>query len=336
MIQPTEAMCRAYMEEGEQLTKEKSYDKARDRFHTARLRCANPLSLVKIARTYQEQADLPRALAYSEEFLAVAAQEHEWRAVMEKAVTEMHQLVPVEQRISIVAELSAEPAPPVAPPVTTNVRQSGDLKGQLNKNVDAFDWESTAASPPTNSGAAADRGPSRGVGRKIERASGFFVGANLAYATSAKIAVANDNMNGTVEFPTVFAAELQAGYRFFPFLSVALVPQMLFNLRPNQEDPAKELEVFVQTTGHLVLKRQWDLGLFVAPGYSVLILPNADNAHGLAVRWGGGPMFHLTKQISFAAEFSHQIGFQGAKRESGNVDMETSFFTLLAGIRFRL
>jgi hypothetical protein len=37
-----------------------------------------------------------------------------------------------------------------------------------------------------------------------------------------------------------------------------------------------------------------------------------------------------------AAEFSHQIGLQRTERASRDVDMETSFFCLLAGIRLGL
>jgi hypothetical protein len=315
-------MCRAYLEEGDRLSQEKSYDKARDRFHAARLRCANTLSLVMIARTYQDQGDLPRTLAYIEEFLAVVGQAHESRAVMEKAAADLRERVPAAQRVSIAAELSAVSA--------TSVATDGevDLRTQLDKNVENFDWESTG-SPP--GGGYFHRGGEQ----RIERASGLFVGANFAYATKATVEVGTPSMNGTVDLPAAFAAELQAGYRFFPFLSVALAPQMVFNLRPNQEDPAHELEVFVQTTGHIVLKSRWDFDLFAAPGYSVLIIPGADDARGLAFRWGGGPVFHLTEHVSLAGEFSHQIGFQGTERNSSDVDMETSFFSLLAGIRLR-
>lgn len=316
---PTEARCRADAEVGERLLEQRFYDKARERFHAARRRCATTRSLVMIARAYQEQGDLPRALAYIEEFLAVAGKEHELRVAMEKAAAELRERVPAAQRVNIAAELSAESATSVA----TDDQASADQQQRLNKSVEDFDWRPTA------------RASSSGQ-RRSDRARGFFVGANLAYAATAKVEVGTERMDGKVDFPAVFAAQLQAGYRLFPFLSVALAPQMFFNMRPKQEDPAHELEVFAQVTGHLPIVRRWDLTLFVAPGYSVVFIPGADDARGLAFRWGGGPMFHLNEHVSFTAEFSRQTGFQGTERDSGDVDMETSFFSLLAGVFLRL
>jgi hypothetical protein len=310
---PTEATCRAYVQEG--LAK-KNYDEARELFHSARLRCGNMDSLILIARTYELQGDLPRALAYLEEFLAVVDRGHESRAAVESAATVLRERVPAGQRVSIAAELSAR-SPTV---VTTNVVTTNHETAQtrLTRQVEEVDY------------------PAYRRERKIERARGLFVGASFAYAARAKVEVRTESMNGSVDFPAVFAAEAQVGYRFFPFLSVALAPQMLFNLKPDHEDSADELGVFVQTTGHLALKPQWDLDLFVAPGYSVLIVPGADNAKGLAFRWGGGPMFHLTEHVSFAAEFSHQLGFQRTERDGSDVDMETTFFSMVAGVRLRL
>lgn len=225
---------------------------------------------------------------------------------------------------------AAQPAPPPAPPASTppppapptpeapppqpEARQ--DRRLQLDKEVEDFDWQENQV---------------RRVNAPVERARGFFIGASLAYATMAKLEVTTDRMSGTVEFPTVFGAEVQAGYRLHRSLSVALASQMFFNLQPHEEDPARELSVFAQATGHLVLAPQWDLGAFVAPGYSVLLVPGSDDARGLAFRWGGGPMFHLTPHVSFAAELGHQLGFQ----KNGGVDMQTSFFSLFAGVRFR-
>jgi hypothetical protein len=295
---------------------QESSEQARARFRDGWLRCENALGLVLIAKTYQDDGDLPHALAYVEQFLAVIGETHELRAAMERAAAELRQRVPEAQRINIAGELAPAPALPVAAPAAgTSTPASPDMRGRLNRQVDAFDW----ASKP---------GP-----RGIERARGVFVGASLAYAAKAQVEVGTERMTGTVEFPAAFAGELQAGYRFHRFLSVALAPQMFFHLKPNQQDAARELDVFVQTTGHLVLAPRWDVEVFAAPGYSVLMVPGAEDARGLAFRWGGGPMFHLTERIGFTVEFSHQLGFQTTERTGADVDMATSFVSLFTGIR---
>jgi hypothetical protein len=314
---PTEATCRAYVEEGLAKT---NLDEARELFHTARLRCANTLSLVLIARTYEQQGDFARALAYIEAFLAVADQGHESRPAMEKAAAAFRERVPAAQRVNIAAELSQGATPGATSSATSTATNENTTRMRLNREVEEVDYA----------------GPAIRADRQVGRARGVFIGANLAYATKAAIEIHTETMDGRVAFPAVFAAELQAGYRFLPFLSVALAPQMLFNLKPDNEDSAHELAVFVQTTGHVALKSQWDFNVYVAPGYSVLIVPDADSAKGLAFRWGGGPMFHLSEHISLAGEFSHQIGFQKTERDGGDVDMQTTFVSLLAGIRVRL
>lgn len=331
---PTEARCRAYVEQGLAKT---NHDEARELFHAARVRCANPLSLIYIARTYEQQGDLPRALAYIEEFLAVVDPAHESRAAMEQAAAALRERVPAAQRVSIAAELSGKSETPVAaePPATTATPVAAEPSG-TSARPNAVNYETAKTRLIEQVEDVDYRSRPGGRGGAIGRPRGLFVGANLAYATRATIEVRRDNMNGRVDFPAVFAAEVQAGYRIFPFLSVALAPQMLFNLKPNEVDTAHEVGLFVETTGHLALRRQWDFNVLVAPGYSVVIIPGADNAKGMAFRWGGGPMFHLSNHISFAAEFSHQVGFQDAERESGDVDMQTSFFSLLAGVRLRL
>lgn len=310
LVRPTESVCRSYVTDGLAKT---NHEEARVLFHAARVRCANPMSLVFVARTYEQQADLPRALAYLEAFLAAVDQRHEARAVVEEAAAVLRQRVPVEQRVNIAQELAATSA--------MSSRDFETAEMRLNRQVEGVDYR-----------AHSSKGAGGGVERKIERRRGLFVGANFAFAPKAKVEVSAGNIDGTVEFPAVFSAEVQAGYRLYPFLSVALAPQMLFNLKPNRQDSAEELGIFVPTTGHFAFRSRWDFNLFAAPGYTVLFTPDADNAMGLAVRWGGGPMFHLSDHVSFAAEFSHQIGFQKTERD---MDMKTSFISVLAGFRYR-
>lgn len=215
--------------------------------------------------------------------------------------------------------LAEEPTPPPAPVPADNKE---DLRRRLNNQVEDFDWKER----PT---------VRRGAGPKHARETGMYVGANVAYATMAKVEVAAGSMEGTVDFPGAFAAELQAGYRFLPNLSVALAPQMFFHLAPRKVDAANELGLFAQVTGHVVVAAKWDLNVFAAPGYSVLLVPDAANAHGLAFRWGGGPMFHVSERFSIGGELAHQIGFQKTERNGSDVDMKTSFFSMLVGVRLR-
>ena len=310
VARPTEMECRAFLEQG---LAQKDPDKARDRFHRARVRCGNAVALVMIARTYQEHGDLPRALAYLEAFLA-AVSDHELRPIVEKTAGELRNVVPTEQRVDISAELAAKAAAAAADD-TSALR--------LNRQVEGMDDATYRDHRPAIA--------LRSEQPKFVRKLGFFIGANFAYAPVAKVDISNERMNGRVEFPAVFAGEIQAGYRVLPWLSVALVPQMLFNLQPDGENAASELELFAQATGHYSLTSRWDINVSAAPGYGVLLVPGGDNASGLVVRWGGGPMYHASKHLSLAAEVSSQTGFQ----RTGHAGMATSFFTVLVGVRLR-
>jgi hypothetical protein len=306
---PSDTTCRAYVTDGMAKT---NHEEARVLFHAARVRCGNQMSLVLIARSYEQQGDLPRALAYLEAFLAAVSSRDESRAAVEQAAAVLRQHVPPERRVSIAEELAATSA--------TSATDFESAEMRLNRQVEGVDYRAHSSQGVY------------GVQPAIERRRGLFVGANFAYAPKAKVEVSAGNLDGRVEFPAVFAAEVQAGYRLFPFLSVALAPQMQFNLKPNNQDAAEELGIFVPATGHFAFRTRWDFNLFVAPGYTVLFTPDADDAKGFAFRYGGGPMFHVTDHVSFAAELSHQLGFQ---KTPGDMDMKTSFFSVLAGIRFR-
>jgi hypothetical protein len=209
----------------------------------------------------------------------------------------------------------AEPAPEPSPPADS----SRDLKDRLNREVERSDPEPGAGS----------RSASR---QTTERPTGLFFGASVAYAASAKVAVSSANMNGTVSFPAVYSAELQAGYRLLPYLSVALASEMMFNLRPNQLSPANELCVFAQATAHVAATDQWDLDLFAAPGYGELFLPGAPDARGLMFRWGGGPVYRSSEHLNIVGVLSHQLGFE---RVHGGSDaaMKTTFVSVIIGIR---
>jgi hypothetical protein len=306
-VKPAEATCRSYLEQGLALQANKDYINARARFHTARIRCANLASLVMIARTYEEQGDLPRALAYLETFLASAGPDDELRKPVEGSATALRERVAETQRVDITQELVAAQGP-------------SDLKSQLSNETDTF-VEPTGPRITVSTGA-----PDKPrVGRRL----GMFFGGNIAYATTAQMDVTAGEMSARTEFSTVFAAELHGGYRVMPYLSVGLASQLLFHLQPEDQPSANQLGVFAQATGHIAVAKQWDIDAFVAPGYGVLFIPEAPNAKGPAFRWGGGPVFHLTDHLSFAGEFSQQTGFL----QRSNIDVKTSFVSLFVGVR---
>src|SRR5262249_5550412 len=153
-------------------------------------------------------------------FLAAVGPEHELRAAAEKAAVELRERVPAAQRVSVAAELAVE-----------SETSADTVQERLNRQADHLD-EPVYTGPPSANHASTDYSGPRDNGIENERPRGFFVGANVAYASTAELTVATATMTAKVKFPAVFAAELQAGYRILPFLSVALAPQMLFNLKP--------------------------------------------------------------------------------------------------------
>lgn len=302
---PHDPKCRSYLEQG---LASKDPVKARALFHTARVRCANDVTLVMIARTYQDAGDLPRTLAYLEAFLAVAEPGHQARPPVEKAVLDLQALVPAPQRVNINDELAA---------ATAAVTAEDSTQERLTGQVEVLDDSRLTTV--------------RVAGTLAPHLRKRFVGANLAYAPVARVDVTNDGMTGRSEFSAAFAGVLQAGYRIRPFLSLGVVSQLFFNLRPDGQDAATELEVFAQATTHVRVSSRWDVDLFGAPGYSVLLVPGDGHPNGLVLRWGGGLIHHLSDRLSLAAELAHQVGFQRAR----GAQVETSFVSVLFGVRIR-
>lgn len=313
--------CRGYVEQG---LAQRDARKARELFHTARVRCANTVALVMIAKTYQDTGDLPRALAYLEAFLAVAEPGHQARPAVEQAVAQLGPLVPADQRVNITDELGA---------ATAAVNATDSTRARLSGNVEGFD--DGAAASPTNSTGSGSTGATGPVEVRAAvtapRARKLFVGASLAYAPVARVDVTNAEMTGRSEFSAAFAGELQAGYRIRPALGVGLVSQLFFNLRPDGQDAASELELFVQVTAYHDVAPRWELDLFGAPGYSVLLVPGGRNPNGLVLRYGGGLHYRVRETVSVGGELAHQLGFQ----RTGDADVETSFVSVLLGVRIR-
>lgn len=218
---------------------------------------------------------------------------------------------------------AAQPAPaPADPAGPAPTQDEATRRARLNKQVEDYDWEG--------------RDPIIEGKTKIERKRAIYVGASLAYAANAKVKVKTPTMEGKADFPAVFGAEFQAGYRMHPNFSVGGVGQLFLNMKPDEEDSAREIDIFAQATGHYAVSPKWDLDGFLAPGYSVLLIPGSGDAKGLAFRWGGGALYRITDHIGFAAEVSQQLGFQKARRNNADVDMKTSSVSLFGGIRFSL
>jgi hypothetical protein len=66
-----------------------NYPAARAEFFCAYEKCRDPISMIMIAKTYEEQGDLDSALAYSEFFLELAHRDHKYAPAMVQAVGEL-------------------------------------------------------------------------------------------------------------------------------------------------------------------------------------------------------------------------------------------------------
>jgi hypothetical protein len=171
------------------------------------------------------------------------------------------------------------------------------------------------------------------VGPERARALGLFAAGRFAYATTARLDVGSGTMTGELDFHAVMGGEVQIGYRFLPWLSAALVPHAMFNLKPANEPGARELAGLVQATGHFAVAERWDIDAFLGAGYGVLNIPGADDARGVAYRWGAGPVFHVNGHLSVTTELTQDGAHQHAERSGHSVPMNTSFVELAVGLR---
>ncbi len=162
---------------------------------------------------------------------------------------------------------------------------------------------------------------------------------------------ANGKENST-DLGFAFAIAPAFDYSINQFLFVGLAPQFILNVKPKDEMPNvkndawKQLDLRVRVGGNAKIADTAMLYGYLAPGYSMLMLPDSaktagvDDPAGFILGFAAGAMYDLTPDVFLNGELGYQVGYQkvsgtfmGVKVEG---DSKTNFLHVGVGLGLRL
>jgi hypothetical protein len=130
-------------------------------------------------------------------------------------------------------------------------------------------------------------------------------------------------------------------YDITPNFSIGAAPRFIFNVngKDSNDDAGKQLDLRVRATAHFPVAPQIQIYGFVAPGYSIVMLPSGagiDDPKGFAIGFGGGLTYDVAPKVFLSGEVGYQLGFQSTKVLDQDLDAKTRYLSigLGAGARF--
>ena len=140
---------------------------------------------------------------------------------------------------------------------------------------------------------------------------------------------------GDLSNDTAFAFGIMptADYLLNQYFFIGFAPQLSFNIKGKDANEAgKMLDLLVRVGGNAPIADTVELYGYLAPGYSIVFVPNSDNSKGFVFGFHGGAIFDLTPTAFLNAELGYQIGFQTYQ----SFDYKLSYFQIGLGGGIRL
>ena len=130
-------------------------------------------------------------------------------------------------------------------------------------------------------------------------------------------------------------------YAVHPNIDIGLAPRIVIGLKgEDDDDSATQFDLAARVTGHAQVAPKVDVFGFVAPGYSILSMPDwpddVDSPSGLVLGLGAGAGYAVTPKLSIVGEVGYQLGFQGFSVGDRDITAQTDLLHLGVGIKAAL
>jgi hypothetical protein len=141
------------------------------------------------------------------------------------------------------------------------------------------------------------------------------------------------SVSGSVDAKVAFGIMPSFDYLLTRYFFVGVAPQLTFDVKPQNAtgDAARELDLLIRLGANAPIADTIQLYGYIAPGYSVVMLPHLDDGTGFCLGFHGGAMFDLTPKAYLAAELGYQFGYQSTSILGQSVDTKTNYFHLGLG-----
>jgi hypothetical protein len=186
-------------------------------------------------------------------------------------------------------------------------------------------------------------------------AAGFFSGTALAWkhdpmrlgvglqpmpTGSITTSYSGSQQDATPAFAFALAPSFDVWFHRFAF--VGLVPRYVFNVKAQGDRPGGEVDYRLRLGVDVPVNDSLMLFGYLAPGYSLVVLPpdarypGRPHPRGPVIGFAAGAMIDLGRWLYLSVELGQQLGFQTTTIAGAEVDSRTSFLHIGLGAGCRL
>jgi hypothetical protein len=146
---------------------------------------------------------------------------------------------------------------------------------------------------------------------------------------------ANGEEEDSADLETAYGIGAQFDYWVTEQISIGFAPRYILNIIPENEegDSATQIDLAVRAQYNHVVDPQMTGFAFVAPGYSIVKLPEEaegfDDPAGLVLGFGVGGRYALDEKLFLQGELGYQLGYQGTEVSFGGESIDVTFATNL-------
>jgi hypothetical protein len=195
------------------------------------------------------------------------------------------------------------------------------------------------AAPWTQPAVTPDPAPVKPPEMLVEPEPAVRIGFELALLPLGSLGAAANGQSASTDTETAFGLGAVLQHPIDSTFTMELVPRLLLNVKgTNDTDSAKELDLRVRGTAGTHVAPNVRLYAALEPGYSMLFLPgNASNTpSGPTIGVAAGAAITVAPKTLLTAELGYQFGWQSTNVMGVDVDINTQFLHVAAGVLFDL
>lgn len=131
-------------------------------------------------------------------------------------------------------------------------------------------------------------------------------------------------------------------FGFAPYLDYLLHPNLFVGFSPvysvhvkgdnSNGDSSQQLDLLIRAGAQLPLAAGLQVFGYLAPGYSVIMIPNADNPSGFVLGLHAGATYNVNDKVYALFQLGYQFGYQS----TSNADVKDDLFQFGLGIGSRI
>lgn len=184
----------------------------------------------------------------------------------------------------------------------------------------------------------ASAAPARALAAEGDTPGAFRIGLNLVPEPFGKFTVSVQtpigSFSGSRDTAFAFGLAPYLDYVVHRNVFLGFSPVYSFHIKADGSngDSGEELDLLIRAGVQFPVIPRLEVFGYLAPGYSIIMVPNADNPSGFVLGFHGGATYNLNSSVFALFQLGYQFGYQSV--DSG--DAKTEFFQFGLGLGARM